>query len=124
MAITLGSAFAAYIEGILSRGATIATTPVGFRFKSSGGATLCDISVSNTDFNSSGALVAAVSGTATANADGATAATVFELLDSDQNVMFEGTVGTSGADINFDDNVWTNGGVVTLNSFQFSQPLS
>lgn len=124
MAITLGAAFAAYIETILSAAPTQATTLSVIRFLSAGDVALCNITADSTDFNASGALIAAVSGTALAAANGSTPATKCQFIDVDQNVMFECTVGTSGADINFDTNVWSSGGVVTLSTFTFTQPLS
>lgn len=39
----------------------------------------------------------------------------FRVADSSGTAVFDGTVGTSGADLNFSSTAWTSGGTVTLN---------
>lgn len=49
----------------------------------------------------------------------------FRVADSAGNAVFDGAVGTSGADLNFSTVVWTAGGSVTLNgSGTVTQPTS
>lgn len=74
---------------------------------------------------------AASSGVATANAitsDTSTPATgtagYWRAYDSTAVVIAQGTVGTSGADINFNTLSWTAGGIVAVSSMTFTQPAS
>lgn len=69
--------------------------------------------------------------TATANAigDGTVAAgggtpDNFEVLDSDDNVVFSGSVGldSSGADLEFDSVTWAEGGTVSIGSGTYTAP--
>lgn len=48
----------------------------------------------------------------------------FRVADSNGTVVFDGTVGTSGADVNFDNVTWVAGGTVTLTGGNFTQPTS
>jgi hypothetical protein len=77
---------------------------------------------------SSPAFAAASSGSAdvdvtpalTANASASGTATFFRFRTSGAAEVLRGTVSTSGADINFDNNVWVSGQPITLNSFALS----
>lgn len=51
-------------------------------------------------------------------------ATAFRMRTSGGTEVLRGTVGTSGADINFNSNVFASGTTVTLNSFTLSQPAT
>ena len=53
------------------------------------------------------------------NATGGTT-TKFEARDSDANVVFEGTVGTSGADLNLTNNVIAAGETVSVTDFSYT----
>ncbi len=71
----------------------------------------------------------AASGTATANSitgdssvDNSGTPGYFRAKDSDGNAVFQGSVGTSGADINFDSVTWVAGGTVSITSLTVSQP--
>ena len=62
-----------------------------------------------------------------AGAESATAAATgtighFEAVDAGGNVLFVGSVATSGADINVDNTSLASGQTVNLNSFSFSIP--
>ena len=78
------------------------------------------------------AAAAAVSGVATWDFDPAVTATVatsgtagwFRVADSDGNAVFDGSCGTSGADLNFDSVSWTAGGSVSISSGTVTQPTS
>lgn len=48
----------------------------------------------------------------------------FLVFDSDDAAVFGGTVGTSGADMNFSSVSWVTGGTVTLTDGTFTQPTS
>ncbi len=74
---------------------------------------------------------AASGGTATANAitsDTNIAATGtaghFRAKDSDGNTVFQGSCGTSGADINFDSVSFIAGGTCAISSLTLTQPAS
>jgi len=51
------------------------------------------------------------------SADATGTASFFRILDSDNNAVVQGTVGTSGADINFDSVSFVAGGLVEITSF-------
>ena len=84
-------------------------------------APLCDITLSATSFGG------AVSGTATLAGGalegtcyaGGTAA-VFRFMDFAETVIFSGTVGTSGQDINFNSVTWYTNDVVRLTGLTYS----
>ena len=50
------------------------------------------------------------------SADATGTAAFFRILDSDNNAVIQGTVGTSGADINFDSVSFVAGGLVEITS--------
>ena len=56
-----------------------------------------------------------------ATASGSGTVTLFRMITSGGTEVLRGTVGTSGADINFNSNVFAAGVQVTLNSFTLSQ---
>ena len=69
------------------------------------------------------------SGTATANAitsdtnvDNSGTPGHFRIKDSNAVVITQGTVGTSGADINFNSVTWVAGGTVAISSLTLTQP--
>ena len=51
-------------------------------------------------------------------------AAVFRLVDSDGNVVLEGTVGTSGADLVFPSLAWTAGDLIDLSAYTLTVPAS
>ncbi len=60
----------------------------------------------------------ALAGSWTANADAAGTAAHFRVYQSDGSTAhLQGTVGTSGADLNLDNNVLAVGQAITINSF-------
>ncbi|MCP4126929.1 MAG: hypothetical protein GY753_07695 [Gammaproteobacteria bacterium] len=71
---------------------------------------------------------AAASGTAQENSitddssatGNASPATVFKAMDSDSNVVFEGTVGTAGADLNLTNNTIAAGEAVSVTDFSYT----
>ena len=86
---------------------TISATACGSN-STSGSFKVCTVSFSN--------------GTVTASASGT--ATWFRILESDGTTAdFDGTVGTSGSDINLNSTSITSGGNVTLSSFQLKMPI-
>jgi hypothetical protein len=73
---------------------------------------------------------AASSGTATANAitsdtnvDNSGTPGYFRVKDSAATVVLQGSVGTSGADINFNSVTWVAGGTVAISSLTLTQPV-
>lgn len=74
---------------------------------------------------------ASATGTATASAitddtsaDATGTAAVFRVKDSDANVVFEGTVSTSGADMNFNTVAFVATANVSITSFTFTSSAS
>lgn len=73
---------------------------------------------------------AASTGTATAsaitsdtNADASGTAGHFRIKDSSPAIIADGTCSTSGADMNFDNNVIVAGGTIAISSFTVTQPI-
>lgn len=48
----------------------------------------------------------------------------FRVADSTGAAVFDGTCGTSGADLNFDSVSWTSGGTVSISSGTVTQPVA
>lgn len=74
---------------------------------------------------------ASSTGTATAasitsdtNADASGTAGTFTLNNNAGTVHSDGTCGTSGADMNFDNNVIVTGGTIAISSLTVTQPIS
>ncbi len=74
---------------------------------------------------------AAASGVATASAitsdtdvDASGTAAWFRIADSDGTALFDGTVGTAGADINFDSVTFIAGGTAAISSLTVTVPAS
>lgn len=61
--------------------------------------------------------------TSDTDATGGTAA-LFKVTDSDDNEIFRGTVGTSGADLNLDTVTIPAGSTVAVSSLTYTQPAS
>jgi len=95
---------------------------IQFATDSTFGTVLATLPLNATAFGSSSAGSAAmnVSPATTANASASGTCTAFRFRTSGGTEIFRGTVGTSGADINFDTNVFASGVPVTLSSFSFS----
>lgn len=73
----------------------------------------------------------AASGVATAgaidddsSADATGTAAVLRVYDSDSNLIFRGTVGTSGADLNMNTVSFTAGDVISISSMTITMPAS
>lgn len=67
------------------------------------------------------ATASAITNDSSADASG-TAAT-FAILDSDANVLIDGTIGTSSSDLVMDNVTYVAGGVIALSSFTVTQPI-
>lgn len=74
---------------------------------------------------------ASATGTATAsaitsdtNADASGTAAHFRIKDSNAAIHSDGTCGTSGADMNFDNNVVVAGGTIAITSMTITIPIS
>lgn len=74
--------------------------------------------------NSSTGTATASAITSDTNADASGTCTCFNIADSDNNVLADGTCGTSGADINFDNNVIVAGGTIAVSSLTVTVPVS
>jgi len=73
------------------------------------------------DSNASAGLAGgAISATATASGT----AGYFRVTDKDNVAIFDGSVGESGEDLNFDESSFVEGGTVTVSSFALSTPMS
>jgi len=62
--------------------------------------------------------------TSDTNADASGTCTTFNLADSDNNVLADGTAGTSGTDMVWDNNVIVAGGTMAVSGFQVTTPIS
>lgn len=47
----------------------------------------------------------------------------FRVIDRSGAAVFDGSISTSGADMNFDNNVFVAGGIVTINSISITVPM-
>ena len=56
------------------------------------------------------------------SADATATATWFRITDSDDTFVLDGTVGTSGADLNFDSTSIVTGGTVAISSWTITAP--
>lgn len=87
--------------------------------------TLVDITLSDPAFGSASGGVATASGlpkSGTAGASGT--ADNFQVLDSDNNVIWSGTAGTSGTDMILDNTSIASGQTVNLTAFTHTQPAT
>lgn len=87
--------------------------------------TLVDITLSDPAFGAASSGVATAAGlpkSGTAVAAGT--ADNFQVLDSDNNVIWSGTAGTSGTDMILDNTSIANGQTVNLTAFTHTQPAS
>ncbi len=98
-----------------------------WQIRTSGGTTL----LATLTFDATAAFGASSSGVATAaaitadsSADTDGTAAMFRVLDSDSNILYEGTVSTSGADVNFNTVSFTNGDDVSISSATITMPAS
>lgn len=96
------------------------------RFYVSGGGTLlATLTFSDPAFGNAATGVATASAiTADSSADATGTAALFRFYDSDSNLILSGTVGTSGADINFNTVSWTAGDNISVTSLTVTQPAS
>lgn len=62
--------------------------------------------------------------TSDTNADASGTAAHFRIKDSDTNIVADGTCGTSGEDMNFDNNVIVAGGTIAITSVKVTVPIS
>jgi hypothetical protein len=74
--------------------------------------------------SSGGAAALDVSPALTANAAVGGTATAFRVRTSGASEIWQGTVGTSGADWNFDSNVWVASQPITLSAYSFTLPAT
>lgn len=89
----------------------------------SGNTLLASFTLAATAFGTDTNGVSTLAGTPlSATASATASATFFRVLKSDgTTAVMDGTVGTSGADLNLNTTSITSGGTVTLTSFQYTQ---
>jgi hypothetical protein len=94
-------------------------------YVSGGGTLLATLTFSDPAFGNASVGVATASAiTADSSADATGTAALFRFYDSDNNLILSGTVGTSGADINFNTVSWTAGDNISVTSLTVTQPAS
>jgi hypothetical protein len=86
------------------------------------GTLLATITLADPAAAAAAAGVAAWTGATSVAAAASGTAGWFRVADSNGIAVFDGTVGTAGADLNFDSVAWTAGGTVTLTGGNFTQP--
>lgn len=74
--------------------------------------------------NSSTGTATASSITSDTSADASGTAGTFAIMDSDANVLCDGTCGTSGTDLVFDNATIVASGTIACSSFTVTQPIS
>ena len=62
--------------------------------------------------------------TSDTSADNSGTAATFALMDSDANVLADGTCGLGSGDLSFDNNVIVAGGVIAISSMTITTPIS
>jgi hypothetical protein len=85
---------------------------------------LASIPLGNPAFAAASGGSMAITGTPSAAATGAGTATLFRILDSSAGEVLRGSVGTSGTDIVFSNNVFGIGSTITISTFVLSLPAS
>jgi hypothetical protein len=89
------------------------------------GTLLATLTMSDPAFgNSSTGTATASAITSDTNVDNSGTAAHFRIKDSDANVIIQGTVGTSGADINFNSVTFVAGGTAAISSLTVTVPAS
>lgn len=100
--------------------------PGKIRIKSAGATVIAEIVLDDPAFGNAAAGVATAAGTldgagVTAASTG-TAATTFDVTDSDNNVIWSGAVGNGSGELDLDNVNIADGQVVTVSSFTHTQP--
>lgn len=83
----------------------------------SGNTLLAELPMSDPCGTVSGGVLTFSAITNDSSADATGTASFFRILDSDNNAVVQGTVSTSGADLNFDSVSFVSGGLVEITSF-------
>jgi hypothetical protein len=97
------------------------TVPADADAALSGNTLLAELPMSDPAFgaaadSSPGATATANAITNDASADATATATFFRILDSDNNVVAQGAVGTSGSEINFNTVAFVTGAIISITS--------
>lgn len=74
--------------------------------------------------NASTGTATASSITSDTSADASGTCTCFNMADSDDNVLSDGTCGQGSGDISFDSNIIVSGGTIAVSSLTVTQPIS
>ena len=89
------------------------------------GTLLGTLTFSDPAFGASATGVATASAiTSDTSADNSGTAATFALMDSDANVLADGTCGLGSGDLSFDNNVIVAGGVIAISSMTITTPIS
>lgn len=84
---------------------------------------LAELTFSDPAFgNASNGVATASAITADSSANASGTASWFRALDSDNNAVFDGEVGTSGSDLNLNSTAISSGAEVNVTSFTYTQP--
>ena len=117
---TLCNAFVDAIDGGAGAGTIALRTASG-----GGGTLLATLTFTDPAFGASSSGVATASAiTDDTSADAAGTATFLLVATSTPATMFEGTVATSGADINFNTNVFAAGDTISVTSMTITMPAA
>jgi len=85
---------------------------------------LITLALGNPAFGAASSGSMTMTGTPSGNATAAGTAALFRIRDSSDVEVLRGTVGTSGADMNFNNTVWGIGSTITISSFQLQMPAT
>lgn len=88
----------------------------------SGDAVLVSLPMSSTAFGSASSGTATANAITTTNATGTGTAAKFTVVDRDDNIIFQGTVGTSGADLTITNTSINSGDPISVTSLTYSAP--
>ncbi len=121
MAITLGTAArnaaCNAVVDLVDAGATAGKLKI-----KAGGSILVTITLDDPAFGNAATGVATAAGTLDGTAAATGTADSYDVTDSDDNVIWSGTVSTSGADLNLDSVSITNGQAVLVTAWTHTAP--
>lgn len=124
MAITHGTATRGRLAQQVLADVDLGSAAAHLVILTSGNTTLADVTLQDPAFTRSGAVITLAGVPLSDNsADAGGTASKFEVRDSDGNVVFTGSAGTSGTDMIVDSTAFTAGQKFTINSMTYTAPL-
>ena len=110
------------INAQIQTGTTDATGDIQFTTAGDTGfaTPLATFNLQNPAFGAASSGTMTIAGSPSGTASAAGTATLFRVRNRDNTEVYRGTVGTSGSDINFDNNIFGVGSTITITGYTFS----